>query len=576
MSGRQKGWLVYGLLLFAAFTFRAAVARFLPNDEPDDGRIYAQFARNLLEHHVYSPAADPPYSPSLIRLPGYPGFLAAVYAVFGHLDNTAVRIIQALIDTASCGLIALIVFHWEPDEKRKRPASIVALALAAICPFTTIYVATILTETITIFLAIAMCLAATLAFKSSTVERSMVLWFITGLIAGIAVLFRPDSGLFAAAIGITLVISILVGWDHVSRKEDIKPGKWTRLLRSFYVGGLFSLAFCLALSPWTIRNWRLFHVFQPLAPPHAEMPGEFVPHGYLRWLRTWLDDQRYIGPMLWSLDELPIKITDIPDRAFDSPQQKLRVATLLEKYNQKEDNLLQPGTEVNNQNALPTTSPPQISPSPQPLVTPSPEKPNPNQPDTSGGEESEESADAEEDTENDEAEEEEPAEETEAPPPGAVEMTPDIDQGFAAIARERISHAPLRYYLILPCKRAVYLWFDTHSQYYPFDGELLPLEDLDYDIQQHLWLPLFAGLTWIYTLLGVAGGWYLWSAGKFAARRWLLLAVLMIFIRLAFFSSIENPEPRYVVEIFPFLAIMGGTAVAQLFAFSKPAQRVET
>ncbi len=527
MSGRQKGWLVYGLLLFAAFTFRAAVARFLPNDEPDDGRIYAQFARNLLEHHVYSPAADPPYSPSLIRLPGYPGFLAAVYAVFGHLDNTAVRIIQALIDTASCGLIALIVFHWEPDEKRKRPASIVALALAAICPFTTIYVATILTETITIFLAIAMCLAATLAFKSSTVERSMVLWFITGLIAGIAVLFRPDSGLFAAAI-------------------------------------------------WTIRNWRLFHVFQPLAPPHAEMPGEFVPHGYLRWLRTWLDDQRYIGPMLWSLDELPIKITDIPDRAFDSPQQKLRVATLLEKYNQKEDNLLQPGTEVNNQNALPTTSPPQISPSPQPLVTPSPEKPNPNQPDTSGGEESEESADAEEDTENDEAEEEEPAEETEAPPPGAVEMTPDIDQGFAAIARERISHAPLRYYLILPCKRAVYLWFDTHSQYYPFDGELLPLEDLDYDIQQHLWLPLFAGLTWIYTLLGVAGGWYLWSAGKFAARRWLLLAVLMIFIRLAFFSSIENPEPRYVVEIFPFLAIMGGTAVAQLFAFSKPAQRVET
>jgi hypothetical protein len=38
----------------------------------------------------------------------------------------------------------------------------------------------------------------------------------------------------------------------------------------------------------------------------------------------------------------------------------------------------------------------------------------------------------------------------------------------------------------------------------------------------------------------------------------------MTFTRLAFFSSLENPEPRYVVEIFPFLAILGGIAVAQI------------
>ena len=106
--------LVYALLLTAAFSFRVAVARFLPNDAPDDGKIYAQIARNVLEQHVYSHETEPPYAPSLIRLPGYPLFLAGVYSVFGHGDNTAVRIVQALIDTATCALIALVAFFWEP------------------------------------------------------------------------------------------------------------------------------------------------------------------------------------------------------------------------------------------------------------------------------------------------------------------------------------------------------------------------------------------------------------------------------------------------------------------------------
>jgi hypothetical protein len=43
-----------------------------------------------------------------------------------------------------------------------------------------------------------------------------------------------------------------------------------------------------------------------------------------------------------------------------------------------------------------------------------------------------------------------------------------------------------------------------------------------------------------------------------------MMAGLIIFVRLAFFSTIENPEPRYVVEIFPFLAILGGIAISKL------------
>jgi 4-amino-4-deoxy-L-arabinose transferase-like glycosyltransferase len=185
-----------------AFNFRVAVARFLPNDAPDDGRVYSQIARNLLEQRVFSHESESPYVPSLIRLPGYPLFLAGVYSIFGHNDNAAVRIVQALIDIATCGLIALVAFFWEPDQTLKRRSSIAALALAAVCPFTTIYVATILTETATMFFAVGMCLTATLALRAKSQRKTLWLWTLTGVIAGIAVLFRPDSGLFALAIGI--------------------------------------------------------------------------------------------------------------------------------------------------------------------------------------------------------------------------------------------------------------------------------------------------------------------------------------------------------------------------------------
>ena len=76
------------MLLTAAFCFRVIVARFLANDAPFDGKVYSQIARNMLEQHVYSHATEAPYDPSLIRLPGYPGFLAGLYAVFGHGDDT--------------------------------------------------------------------------------------------------------------------------------------------------------------------------------------------------------------------------------------------------------------------------------------------------------------------------------------------------------------------------------------------------------------------------------------------------------------------------------------------------------
>ena len=552
-------WLLsFAAILILALAFRICVAHWLPNDSPDDGRIYAQIARNVLEQHVYSHDLEAPFSPSLIRLPGYPLFLASIYSVFGHENNGAIRIVQALVDTATCGLIALLAFFWQPDEKKKLATALAALAWAALCPFTAIYTATILTEVLTNFLLVTLLLAATMALretlttedteklqKKKKLKKALVWWCVAGLIGGVAVMMRPDAGLFLAAVGLTLVITGL--WPLVSglRKtstKDQRPKAKPLVTQLLISGATFSVAFALVLAPWTLRNWRVFRVFQPLAPQHAEMPGEFVPRGYLLWVRSWLDDQKYVAQFLWPLEVEPIDIDELPESAFDSPEEKKRVAALLEKYNQPDES---ENSDSNNEPAEPS---PGATPAPSSNSSGPSTKPNP-------------AASPTPEENNDE--EEEPEESTDQEQSN-VEMTPEIDAGFMQIAHERIARHPFRYYVWLPAKRARTMWFDTHSQYWPFEGELLPLDDLDYDIHQQYWLPLFAGLTAVYTLFGLAGAWVLWRSRKFEAREWLLLAALAIGLRLMFFSSLENPEPRYVVEFFPMLSVLGGIAIARL------------
>jgi len=266
------------------------------------------------------------------------------------------------------------------------------------------------------------------------------------------------------------------------------------------------------------------------------MPGEFVPRGYLLWTRTWLTDERDVAPVLWSVDTMPITIEDIPDNAFDSPDERKRVATLLERYNHPQ-----------------ATTTPLLTPEVEtPLTAPEAQAiPNQSAGASPGDEESEE-----EDTEEDVSGADEEAQ--------PVAMTPAIDIAFAQLAHERIARAPFRYYVTLPLKRAVGLWFNTHSQYYPFEGELFPPEGVGHELSQQIWLPIFMALVWIYTLLAVGGAWFLWRAGDFVSRRWVLLIALVVCLRLGFFALRESPEPRYVVELFPFLIVLGGIAAVRV------------
>ncbi len=557
---RREVW-IFAILILLAATFRISVAHHWPNDAPDDSKTYARIARNLLEQHSYSDAEAPPYEPTLIRLPGYPLFLAAIYKVFGHGNNGAVRIVQALIDTATCGLIALLAYQWQPDGRRKLVTAIAALALATVCPFTTIYAATILTEVPTMLLALATCVTATIALRADDRGRRLRWWCISGLLAGLGTMFRPDSGLFFAAIGLTLVIMALVRIRARGR-------------RAILSAATFSVAFILVLTPWTIRNARVFHLFQPLVPTHAEMPGEFVPRGYIRWLKTWIDDQQYIDAFWWELNVQPMSADDLPDDAFDSDAERDRVAALFDKYNHAAQ-----AADVSAASESRPSPTPDASPNPTPakpksaatIATPNPKSESPKNANSDAGEEGsngdendqdDQSGDQADENDNSDAEQ---SNQSKTAAPASVEMTPEIDAAFGEIANERIARHPLRYYIWTPAKRAYALWFNTHSDYYPFEGALLPLSDLDYQAHQHIWLSLFAALVGLYTILGLGGLAVLWTTEDFYARSWALLATLIIVTRFALFSSVESPEPRYMVELFPFLAALGGIAIARVF-----------
>ena len=93
--------------------------------------------------------AVPTISPTYIRLPGYPAFLAAVFAIFGMEHYRAVLVLQVFVDIATCFLIADMARRLVSARAAKA-----AFLLAALCPFLASYAAAALTETLEIFFTV--------------------------------------------------------------------------------------------------------------------------------------------------------------------------------------------------------------------------------------------------------------------------------------------------------------------------------------------------------------------------------------------------------------------------------------
>jgi 4-amino-4-deoxy-L-arabinose transferase-like glycosyltransferase len=445
----RRNWLFFLLVTSAALTLRLFfVLRFA--HLAGDTWVYGDIARNWLNHGIYGLTDNGAIRPTLIRLPGYPGFLAAMFSVFGQEHYRAVMIMQALIDTNTCLVIAALAL-----ELKNARAAKAAYLLAALCPFTAIYAAAPLSETLAIFCTAHALYYGTRGLKAlKSGNPGYLLWLLAGLWASAGIFMRPDDGIVLPAMALALLVML---W-RLPQRQSVA-----------LAGAVYLVAALAPLVPWTVRNWRAFHVFQPLASRYANDPGEFVPMGFNHWMKTWVVDFVSVEEVYWKVPGEPVDPHNLPERAFDTRQQYEKTQELIARYNSE------------------------------------------------------------------------------------LDIDPALDQEFESLARSRVQHKPMRYYIWLPSLRMADMWLRPRT-------EMLDVETRWWEFRLHLqesWFAVaWAGLNLFYVLAALRG----WMKQRLGILGIFLIGFVVL--RTLFLSSLENPEPRYVLECFPVVLALAGCAFA--------------
>ncbi len=314
-TGRWRFFAATVPALGAGFALRAwMLSKFFQAN--GDTLVYGGIAKNLLLHGRYALTLGSGETFStLIRLPGYPLFLAVCFRLFGMENYGAVAWVQIVLELIGCLLLA-------DFTRRIAPAGYAAAAaqgtlwLAALCPFTAVYAATPLAEGPTLFvLALALWAAARFQQKPGW---SSALWF-TFAVTYMALL-RPDGALGALALTPALVAG-------VRRGAGGAPVRWMRMAG---VCGVLALA---PFAAWTWRNWQVFHVVQPLVPQSATDPGDPVTPGWDRWVGTWCLDFVSTYGVYWNVPGDVLNVGALPSRAFDTQSEYAETAALAAEYN---------------------------------------------------------------------------------------------------------------------------------------------------------------------------------------------------------------------------------------------------
>ena len=299
---RLRFLLWAGTALAAGLALRLWFIRQMPH-VAGDTLMYGGIARNILQHGVYgvTEAGPTPGSqmirPTLMRLPGYPLFLAVCFRLFGMENYQAVLYVQTAADLGTCWLASALA-----RRVFGRRAALPVLWLAALCPFTANYAAAALTEAL-VLSCIALVFYGCARWQDAGMGFNRWLWAVMfGLAYGI--LLRPEQGLMAAAVVPAMLWRSLCGegWQNgLARGRPVVVG---------------AMCVLLPLVPWTVRNWRTFHVFEPLAPRSACDPGEREPVGFERWYRTWGIEFASTDAVYWNWDGSRIEVGALPARAF--------------------------------------------------------------------------------------------------------------------------------------------------------------------------------------------------------------------------------------------------------------------
>jgi len=425
-----------------------------------DSFVYGDIAKNWLQHGIYGLSGTQEISPTYIRLPGYPAFLALIFSIAGMEHYRAVLFVQIFVDLASCFLCADIARRLISSRAAKA-----AFVLACLCPFLADYSAAALTETLEVFFT---ALTFDLAIHGLQL-RSMRYWVGAGAACAAAILLRPDGVLLVIAIEIYLFAMAITKLKPDSGAAGATPAiQKTLLINLVQCGVILAVVAALPLIPWTLRNWHTFHRFQPLAPRYANEENEFVPMGFNRWVKTWMADYASVEEIYWQEPGDKIDPSKLPSRAFDSPEQRDQTEAAIEDYNE------------------------------------------------------------------------------------ALHVSPRLDARFQALATARIRSHPARYYIGLPILRIMDMWLRPRTEMLPSDSRWWEFDD------EPKWLAMaiaFGAVNLFYVACALVG----WMRVRSVELTGLL--VLFVVLRSVFLGTLENPEPRYTLEMYPMVIVFAACAL---------------
>jgi len=231
-----------------------------------DTLIYWHLARTINTGAPYEVVEWGDIPHFALRTPGYPLFLAACQACFGE-RTLAVRLVQAVLGTISVYLVFRLARQLappcEPTPADQAAASgrwtipLVAAALAAIHPYCLFMSSLILSEAVFVPLMVAVLWGMAVLWDEADRPSTLTNWkaalvaLASGAAAGAAILARPSWGLYVPA-----VLAIWVVVKLGDRRGSVTAARGALI---------FVLAVALVMSPWWVRNARIFGRFVPTA-----------------------------------------------------------------------------------------------------------------------------------------------------------------------------------------------------------------------------------------------------------------------------------------------------------------------
>ncbi len=137
------------------------------------------------------------------------------------------------------------------------------------------------------------------------------------------------------------------------------------------------------------------------------------------------------------------------------------------------------------------------------------------------------------------------------------DVSPEIDAKFNSLAEERIRAAPLRYYAWLPALRMADLWLRPRTELLDIEPDWWNYDAHEGESQIAVGLAVW-NLAYILLALGAL---VRNRDGRFLR----LTGVLVVYVvfRTVFLSTLENPEPRYMLEAFPVVLALAGAALTR-------------